>query len=64
MSNDVVQAIDVDERHVECPLCHTRTRLPLNDWPVLCEEGEVWLPTLVAVRCETCRAELRLREPR
>ncbi len=49
----------IDGRHVKCA-CGKRIRLPLNDWPVLCDEGEAYLPVLVAVRCPACRNEVRL----
>lgn len=57
----VVPATSVDyvNREATCP-CGTRISLPGSNGPVLRDCKKVWLPVLVAVRCPSCKAEVRL----
>lgn len=45
---------------LQCSLCDELNLLPQHDGWFFTHKGRVWIPKLVAIRCNGCKAELRL----
>ena len=58
----MITGVLVTPGELKCPACGELNPLPhgRTGGPVLRAAGRVWLPTIVAIRCNGCHEEVRL----